>query len=69
MISFYGDKAAGKRIGDLMAMRASRPWPDALEAMRGQSPMSSSAIIEYFAPLKAWLDEQNKGQAVGWAAE
>jgi len=26
-------------------------------------------ILEYFAPLKVWLDEQNKGQAVGWKAD
>jgi hypothetical protein len=22
--------------------------------------------LEYFAPLEAWLDEQNRGVAVGW---
>jgi hypothetical protein len=25
--------------------------------------MDATAIIDYFAPLKAWLDEQNKQQA------
>ena len=33
-----------------------------------QGPMSSSAILEHFAPLKVRLDEQNKGQTVGWSA-
>jgi peptidyl-dipeptidase A len=28
--------------------------------------MSGTAMAEYFAPLKAWLDEQNKGQPQGW---
>jgi peptidyl-dipeptidase A len=28
--------------------------------------MDGSAMMEYFAPLKQWLDEQNKGQKVGW---
>jgi peptidyl-dipeptidase A len=28
--------------------------------------MDASAILDYFAPLKAWLDEQNKGQVCGW---
>jgi len=23
-------------------------------------------MMEYFAPLKQWLDEQNKGKQVGW---
>jgi len=25
-----------------------------------------TAILDYFAPLKKWLDEQTKGQPVGW---
>lgn len=64
--SFYGDKTAGKQLGDMMAMGASRPWPEALQAATGQKEMDATAIVEYFAPLKAWLDEQNKGQVVGW---
>jgi peptidyl-dipeptidase A len=28
--------------------------------------MDATAILDYFAPLKKWLDEQNKGQKVGW---
>jgi peptidyl-dipeptidase A len=28
--------------------------------------MDASAMAEYFAPLKTWLDEQNKGKTVGW---
>ncbi|MDD5301633.1 MAG: M2 family metallopeptidase [Elusimicrobia bacterium] len=67
--SYYGDKAAGKSLGDMMAMGSSKPWPDALEAVTGQRQLDATAILEYFAPLKAWLDEQNKGQATGWKAE
>ncbi len=67
--SYYGDKAAGKSLNDMMAMGASKPWPDALEAMTGQRQLDATAILEYFAPLKVWLDEQNKGQTVGWKAE
>ncbi|MDX6768178.1 MAG: M2 family metallopeptidase [Elusimicrobiota bacterium] len=67
--SFYGDKAAGDKLNKMMSMGASRPWPDALEAVTGQRQMDATAILEYFAPLKKWLDEQNKGQVVGWKAE
>jgi peptidyl-dipeptidase A len=28
--------------------------------------MDASAMADYFAPLKKWLDEQNKGKTVGW---
>jgi peptidyl-dipeptidase A len=47
-------------------MGASRPWPDALEALTGERQMDATAIVDYFAPLKTWLDEQNRGQTVGW---
>jgi len=28
--------------------------------------MDASAILDYFAPLQAWLKEQNQGQTCGW---
>jgi peptidyl-dipeptidase A len=28
--------------------------------------MDATAIVDYFAPLKKWLDEQNRGRATGW---
>jgi peptidyl-dipeptidase A len=64
--SIYGNQAAGKRLGDTLAMGQSRPWPDALEALTGERRMDGSALLEYFAPLQKWLDEQNKGVPVGW---
>jgi peptidyl-dipeptidase A len=50
----------------MLSMGASQPWPDALAALTGQSQMDATAILDYFAPLKRWLDEQNKGKPVGW---
>ena len=44
----------------------SKPWPDALEAFTGKREMDATAILDYFAPLKEWLDEQNKGMKQGW---
>jgi peptidyl-dipeptidase A len=64
--SIYGNKEAGKRLNDMLAMGCSRPWPDALEALTGQREMDATAIRDYFAPLQAWLDQQNKGKPVGW---
>jgi peptidyl-dipeptidase A len=64
--SIYGSKEAGARLKAMLEMGASKPWPDALEALTGQRQMDASAIADYFAPLKTWLDEQNKGKAVGW---
>ena len=64
--SVYDNRAAGAKLEKMLAMGQSRPWPDALEAMTGQRHMDASALLEYFAPLQKWLDEQNKGTAVGW---
>ena len=64
--SIYGDKEAGKRLNTMLAMGESRPWPDALEALTGQREMDATAILDYFAPLQKWLDEQNKGKPLGW---
>ncbi|MCB1033313.1 MAG: M2 family metallopeptidase [Acidobacteria bacterium] len=64
--SIYGNEAAGERLEAMMAMGLSRPWPDALEALTGERQMDASAILDYFAPLKEWLDEQNRGRSCGW---
>jgi len=64
--SIYGNAEAGKRLRAMLALGKSEPWPDALEAMTGQRQMDATAILDYFAPLKKWLDEQNKGHPVGW---
>jgi peptidyl-dipeptidase A len=64
--SIYGNAEAGKRLQAMLAMGASRPWPEALKVVTGQDKMDASAIVDYFAPLKTWLDQQNKGQKCGW---
>jgi len=64
--SFYGNEEVGKNLNAMLEMGASKPWPDALEAFTGERQMSGEAMVEYFAPLKAWLDEQNAGKTEGW---
>ena len=64
--SIYNNKEAGAALEKMLAMGASRPWPEALKALTGEDKMDASAILDYFAPLKQWLDEQNKGHKVGW---
>jgi peptidyl-dipeptidase A len=64
--TFFGSKEAGAKFEKMLAMGQSKPWPDALEVLTGQRQMDASAILEYFAPLQKWLDEQNQGQKVGW---
>ena len=64
--SIYQSKAAGDRLNAMLAMGLSRPWPEALDTLTGQKQMDATAILDYFAPLKKWLDEQNQGKPVGW---
>jgi peptidyl-dipeptidase A len=64
--TFYGSKEAGTKFNKMLEMGQSKPWPDALEALTGQRQMDATALLDYFAPLQKWLDEQNKGQKVGW---
>jgi peptidyl-dipeptidase A len=64
--SIYGNKAAGERLQRLLEAGQSRPWQETLKAATGQDQMDATAIVDYFAPLKTWLDEQNKGRKCGW---
>ncbi len=64
--SFYGNKDVGAKLDAMLAMGASKPWPDALEAFTGERQMNGTAMVEYFAPLMTWLEEQNKGEEAGW---
>ena len=64
--SIYGNAEAGRRLRAALELGASKPWPDALEALTGQRTMDATAMADYFAPLKAWLDQQNAGRTIGW---
>ncbi|HTZ48132.1 MAG TPA: M2 family metallopeptidase [Verrucomicrobiae bacterium] len=66
--SIYGNKAAGAKLNEMLSMGQSKPWPDALEVITGEKQLDASALADYFAPLKVWLDEQNKknNYPVGW---
>ncbi len=64
--SIQGSEAAGAKLWRLLSLGASRPWPDALEEVTGQREMDATAIVDYFAPLSAWLDTHNAGHRCGW---
>jgi peptidyl-dipeptidase A len=64
--TFYGSKEAGAKFNKMLEMGQSKPWPDALEVLTGERQTDGGALLEYFAPLKQWLDEQNKGKKAGW---
>jgi len=64
--TFYNNKAAGEKLNKMLEMGQSQPWPVALETLTGEKDMDAGAMLEYFAPLQKWLDEQNRGHKVGW---
>ncbi len=64
--SIYDSKEAGAKLSAMLAMGVSKPWPDAMEALTGTRQMDATAILDYFAPLQKWLDEQNRGVKAGW---
>ena len=64
--SIFGNTEAGERFHAMMASGQSEPWQDALEKLTGTREMDATAIIDYFAPLMAYLKEQNEGRTCGW---
>jgi peptidyl-dipeptidase A len=64
--SIYGNKDAGAKLRAMLAMGQSKPWPEAMAAISGDSKADASAMLEYFAPLRQWLKDQNKGEQCGW---
>ena len=64
--SIHGNKAAGDKLRAMLALGQSKPWPEALAVLSGEKKADASAMLEYFAPLRAYLKEQNKGEQCGW---
>lgn len=64
--SIFGSRSAGDRLASALALGASQPWPDALETLTGSRTIDASAVVDYFAPVMDWLEEQNQGRKCGW---
>uniref|UniRef100_A0A8C9JU00 Angiotensin-converting enzyme n=1 Tax=Panthera tigris altaica TaxID=74533 RepID=A0A8C9JU00_PANTA len=64
----YQSKEAGKRLADAMKLGFSKPWPEAMKLITGQTNMSASAMMNYFKPLLDWLLTENgrHGEKLGW---
>ena len=63
---YYGNAEAGAKYMAMLKQGASRPWQETLEKLTGTRQMDGSALIEYFAPLMAYLKEKNEGHSCGW---
>lgn len=59
--NYYGSAEVGKFLYDVMSPGASKDWRAVLRDKTGED-MSARAMLEYFEPLMAYLQEQNKGR-------
>ncbi|UWZ85378.1 M2 family metallopeptidase [Occallatibacter riparius] len=58
--SFYGSKAAGEKLAHMLEAGQSQPWQQTLKEMTGTDHLDAQPMLDYFAPLYAWLKDQNR---------
>jgi len=58
--SFYGSKAAGEKFAHMLEAGQSQPWQQTLKEMTGTDHLDAQPMLDYFAPLYAWLKQQNE---------
>lgn len=64
--SIYGNKEAGAKLRAMLSLGASKPWPEALAVLSGESRADASAMLDYFKPLQTFLEAETKGETCGW---
>ncbi|NIL94013.1 MAG: peptidase M2 family protein [Woeseiaceae bacterium] len=64
--SVFGNEEAGAKFQAMLEAGQSAPWQETLEKLTGTQEMDASAIVDYFAPLMGYLEEQNEGRSCGW---
>ncbi|KAJ0060197.1 hypothetical protein NL108_004051, partial [Boleophthalmus pectinirostris] len=62
----YRSKEAGAILKKVLEAGSSQAWEEVLLNALGTSKMDSSSLIRYFQPILTWLEEQNKGEILGW---
>jgi peptidyl-dipeptidase A len=63
--SYADNKEVGAFLKGIMEKGATEDWRLVLKAATGED-LSTRAMVEYFKPLMAWLEKQNKGRKIGW---
>ena len=64
--SFYGNKDVGAKLNTMLSAGLSKPWQETLYGFTGSREISGKPMLEYFAPLQVWLEQQNAGKQCGW---
>ena len=55
----------GAFLKQILAKGATEDWRTVLKDATGED-LSTRAMTDYFKPLMAWLETQNKGRQSGW---
>ena len=63
--NYAGNKEVGKWLSSILEKGDTEDWRKVLKEATGED-LSTRAMVEYFKPLMAWLEEQNKGRKIGW---
>nr|WP_246428989.1 M2 family metallopeptidase [Pseudoxanthomonas broegbernensis] len=64
--TFYDNAEAGRKFQTMLAKGAGQPWQATLKELTGSEQIDGGAVLEYFAPLQEWLQQQNEGRSCGW---
>ena len=64
--SIYDNDLAGEKLRAMLALGQSKDWQTALEALTGTRDLSGKSMLNYYQPLKDWLDIQNADRNCGW---
>lgn len=63
--NYANNREVGDFLRKIMAKGATEDWRKVLKEATGEE-LSTRAMLEYYQPLMSWLQEQNKGRAIGW---
>ena len=63
--NYADNKEVGVFLKKIMEKGATEDWRKVLKEATGED-LSTRAMMEYFKPLMAWLEKENKGRQIGW---
>jgi peptidyl-dipeptidase A len=63
--NYAGHKEVGDFLKQVLSKGATEDWRKVLKDATGED-LSTRAMMDYFKPLMAWLEQQNKGRQIGW---
>jgi peptidyl-dipeptidase A len=62
---YANNEEVGAFLSKIMEKGGTEDWRKVLRDATGED-LSTRAMVEYFKPLMAWLEKENKGRQIGW---